>query len=169
MIIILIIIFYNCTALSSVDIAGSVMEMGDDVFSGCSSIRAVYCHWQLPIWYDEYFPNSVLQNATLYVPVGTKENYEKVFPWSSFWNIEEVDYDDDATAIGEVSSDGAAAASVSVEGGVIVLGGLRPGTVVEVYSVGGQCLYRGTGARIGGLPAGVYVVKVGNFSAKVVL
>ena len=41
--------------------------------------------------------------------------------------------------------------------------------VVEVYSAGGGCVYRGTGSSIGGLPRGVYVVRVGGTVQKVAL
>ena len=54
---------------------------------------------------------------------------------------------------------------ITVEGGV----GTASAPVVEVYSAGGQCLYRGTDSSIGGLTHGVYVVKVGDVTQKVAL
>ena len=41
--------------------------------------------------------------------------------------------------------------------------------VVEVYSAGGVCVWRGTDSSIGGLTHGVYVVKVGDTVKKVAL
>ena len=54
---------------------------------------------------------------------------------------------------------------ITVEGGV----GTASAPVVEVYSAGGVCVYRGTDSIIGGLGHGVYVVKVGGTVQKVAL
>lgn len=39
--------------------------------------------------------------------------------------------------------------------------------IVEVVDASGRTVYRGHNTAIGGLPAGVYVVKVGNRAVKV--
>ena len=54
---------------------------------------------------------------------------------------------------------------ITVEGGV----GMASAPVVEVYSVGGGCVYSGTDSSIGGLTHGVYVVKVDGTVQKVAL
>lgn len=54
---------------------------------------------------------------------------------------------------------------ITVEGG----DGMASAPVVEVYSAGGQCVYRGTDSSIGGLTHGVYVVRVGDVMRKVAL
>ena len=104
-------------------------------------------------------------NATLYVPTGTVDAYRSVSPWDKFINIEERDYSGIAdTPQSEVTVkviDGV----ITVEGGV----GTASAPVVEVYSAGGQCVWRGTDSSIGGLPRGVYVVKVGDVTQKVAL
>ena len=55
--------------------------------------------------------------------------------------------------------------AISIEGG----DGTASAPVVEVYSAGGGCVYRGTDSSIGGLGHGVYVVKVGGTVQKVAL
>ena len=55
--------------------------------------------------------------------------------------------------------------AITVEGG----DGTASAPVVEVYSAGGVCVYRGTDTVIGGLTHGVYVVKVGGTVQKVAL
>ena len=55
--------------------------------------------------------------------------------------------------------------AITVEGG----DGMASAPVVEVYSAGGVCVWRGTDSSIGGLPRGVYVVKVGDVTQKVAL
>ena len=139
--------------------------IGNDAFDGCNSLTAVYCHWEQPLECDPGFTDEALMNATLYVPVGTIDAYGKVDPWRNFWNIEERDYSGitDATASELVIKviDGA----IVIEGG----DGTASAPVVEVYSAGGGCVFRGTDSSIGGLSHGVYVVKVGGTVQKVAL
>ena len=157
--------FGGCSALTSVDIPASVTMIGDYAFDGCSSLTAVYCHWDEPLECEPFFTDEVIANATLYVPTGSIDAYESVYPWGKFINIEEKDYSGIAdTPQSEVTVkviDGV----ITVEGGV----GTASAPVVEVYSAGGQCVYRGTGSSIGGLTHGVYVVKVGDTVQKVSL
>ena len=139
--------------------------IGDYAFDGCSSLTAVYCHWDEPLECEPFFTDEVIANATLYVPTGTVDAYRITFPWSEFINIEEKDYSGIAdTPQSEVTVkviDGV----ITVEGGV----GMASAPVVEVYSAGGVCVWRGTDSSIGGLPRGVYVVKVDGTVQKVAL
>ena len=139
--------------------------IGNDAFSLCNALTSVYCRWEEPLECDPSFVDKVLENATLYVPTGTIEAYSRVYPWSKFLNIEEKDYSgiDDATA---------SEMTVKViDGAIIIEGGdgTASAPVVEVYSAGGVCVYRGTDSSIGGLGRGVYVVRVGGTVQKVAL
>ena len=139
--------------------------IGNYAFDGCSSLTSIYCHWEQPLECDPEFEDEVMATATLYVPDGCVDAYRSVYPWSEFANIEEGGYSCIAdTTQPEVTVkviDGA----ITIEGGV----GAASAPVVEVYSAGGQCLYRGTDSSIGGLPRGVYVVKVDGTVQKVAL
>ena len=139
--------------------------IGDYAFYGCSSLTSVYCHWEQPLECNPGFGDEIFMNATLYVPKGTVDAYRSVYPWSEFINIEEGGYSGiaDATASEVVIKviDGA----ISIDG----TDGTASAPMVEVYSAGGVCVYRGTDGSIGGLPHGVYVVKVGGTVQKVAL
>ena len=139
--------------------------IGNYAFNDCDALTAVYCHWHEPLECGPKFEDEIFMNATLYVPTGTVDAYRSTFPWSEFINIEERDYSGIAdTPQSEVTVkviDGA----ITVEGG----DGMASAPVVEVYSAGGLCIYRGTDSSIGGLPRGVYLVRVGGTVQKVAL
>ena len=139
--------------------------IGNGAFSLCNALTSVYCRWEEPLECDPNFVDEVTANATLYVPTGTVDAYRSVYPWSGFINIVERDYSGiaDATAPEVVIKviDGA----ISIEGG----DGTASAPVVEVYSAGGGCVYRGTDSSIGGLGHGIYVVRVGGTVQKVML
>ena len=157
--------FSACQNLTSVDLPASVKSIGRSAFSICLGLTSVYCHWERPLECNPMFDETVLANATLYVPDGCVDAYRAVKPWSDFANIEEGGYSGiaDATASEVVIKviDGA----IVIEGG----DGTASAPVVEVYSAGGVCVYRGTDSSIGGLGHGIYVVKVGGTVQKVAL
>ena len=139
--------------------------IGNDAFYLCNALTSVYCHWEDPLECDPRFENTVLETATLYVPTGTIDAYRSVSPWSGFVNIVERDYSGIADTPGSGLSVKVIDGAISIEGG----DGTASAPVVEVYSAGGQCVYRGTDTVISGLTHGVYVVKVGDTVQKVML
>ena len=157
--------FYYCSALTSIDIPASVSMIDDYAFEICSSLTSVYCHWEDPLECDPRFENTVLETATLYVPTGTVDAYRSVSPWSGFINIVERDYSGIADAIAPEVVIKVIDGAIVIEGGDMAVSA----SVVEVYSAGGQCVYRGTDTVISGLTHGVYVVKVGDTVQKVML
>ena len=157
--------FSSCYALTSVDLPASVKMIGNYAFYGCSGLTSVYCRWEEPLECYPQFEETVLTDAVLYVPTGTKEAYAKTHPWSGFINIEEKDYSDIADTPQPEMTVKVIDGAIAVEGG----DGTASAPVVEVYSAGGQCVYRGTDSSIGGLGHGIYVVKVGGMVQKVAL
>ena len=94
--------FSDCNKLSKVELPSSLTSMGNGVFGYCSSLYAVISHIQTPFYINQnvfaceekwneqeqkyyYTPSS----ATLYVPTGTKPNYEALEGWNMFAGIVE--------------------------------------------------------------------------------
>ena len=98
------------------------------------------------------------------MPTGCKSDYEAVDPWRNFWTIEERDF----SGIDGIYTNKKIV--ITVENKSIVVKGFDTTTttaIVEVVDASGRTVYRGHNTAIGGLPAGVYVVKVGNRAVKV--
>lgn len=111
---------------------------------------------------DYTFSDNTLKNCKLFVPKGCKSAYEKVDPWRNFWNIEESDF----RGVNDITvSD----ITVKVVNGEICLNGANDDVNVEVYTIGGACVYRGVGTKISDLAKGAYVVRIGNESYKVII
>lgn len=159
--------FNSCWSLTSVDLPSSVTSIGDGAFYGCEGLTAVYCRWAKALECSEYmFSNDVYERCTLYVPRGITElrSYGTTKPWSNFKHIKGTNYSGIEGVYGETEG-----VVVSVNGGDVCVAGAADGACVEVYSSGGECVYRGTETRICGLGRGVYVVRVCGKSFKAVL
>jgi len=159
--------FDRCTSLLSITIPESVERIGMRAFEG-SALKAIYCKPIYPpiIVVDpicgnpgEVFGSTIYENAMLYVPY--KEAYEKAETWKKFHNIVELHL----TADEEVEIGGGL--TVEAVDGAIVVGAAD--ATVEVYSLNGRCVYRGEAGRIAGLERGVYIVRSGSDTRKVLL
>ncbi len=155
--------FYSCSSLTSLDLPATLTAIGDEAFARCTSLDTVRCHWTEPLACRPAFEPAVLDSAMLCVPAGTKAAYEATAPWGGFKNIVEEGRSSIASTQSSVST------VTVIDGAIVIDGETDMAQPVEVYSTGGQCVHRGAGTRIEGLPHGVYVVKVGQGTAKVVL
>ena len=129
-------------------------------------LTSVYCPSQTPpiLKNTNVFANNTLK-GTLYVPIGCKGAYEKVDPWRNFWNIEEMEF----TGVDDIFGDDDNVTVSVVNGEIFINGTDAYIPMVEVYTINGACIYRGSDTRISNLARGVYVVRVGSKTIKVVL
>ena len=83
--------FWNKTSLKNVIIGDLVTLLDDYAFGGCTSITSVTSLNPVPpmISNDATFDNITYQNATLYVPLGSKYSYQQAPYWKNFFNIQE--------------------------------------------------------------------------------
>lgn len=87
--------FYECTYLSSIEIPSTVNNIDYWSFNNCC--ENIIVNWDIPLTVDRNVfltydddMNEVFPNATIFVPVGTKEKYETYSIWKIF-NIVEND------------------------------------------------------------------------------
>lgn len=86
--------FYMCSSLTSITIPSGVTKLGYSVFGECFSLTSIRTLIESPFSTTYAFgfsPDMIFNNATLYVPKGTKSLYESVAEWNQFVNIEEIE------------------------------------------------------------------------------
>ena len=128
----------------------------DNIWSG------IYCEPdEPPVCDGDPFNSSLYQSATLYVQ--TPEKYAETAPWNKFNNIVYHEY----SGVEEVA-DGGEEVSVSCVGGEMRVE-CADGTAVTVWSADGREAYSGTGSCTIALPRGIYIVRAGSATRKVIL
>lgn len=84
--------FYGNIGLRHLSIPASVSTLGSQVFNWCTALSTVVSANQEPFDIDPMsFAEATYQQATLYVPYGTKSKYESTVGWQKFCNIVEAD------------------------------------------------------------------------------
>ena len=90
--------FYQQENLKTIVIGSGVKEIGEEAFSRCAKLEEVYSLNDYPFEINEnvfettsWENISIYDNATLYVPVGSKVNYMTTPGWYKFKNIQEFD------------------------------------------------------------------------------
>ena len=82
---------FNNIAVKVLRVPATVETIGNNAFS-CNTVQTVYCHSQIPPvctnWVFYY--NEPKTQATLYVPMGTKNAYQEATCWKEFKNLQEV-------------------------------------------------------------------------------
>ena len=88
--------FEGCSGLTSIDIPSSVSSIDYSAFQRCSNLTEVKVGMIVPLTIEYSFINR--ENATLYVPHGSKAAYDAADYWNEFREIVEViEVDDVAT------------------------------------------------------------------------
>ena len=155
--------FSWCRSLTSVTIPNSVTTIGDYAFEECQSLKSIYMLCEVPIECSPSFEKSSLKEAVLYVPTGTKTEYEKVDPWRNFWNIVETDF----SGINGIEADEYGVPHISVNNGILTIDGIDSHESVTVYDMQGRIFYNGTSHTIDDLSSGLYIVKAGSRTIKI--
>ncbi len=93
--------------------------------------------------------------------MGCKTAYEAAYPWSNFWSIKEMDFSGmDAVAV----NDGKL--QISVENGTLIINGIDGNESITIYDMQGRIIYSGTDSIISNVASGIYIVKIGDKTAK---
>ncbi len=84
---------FQSAKISSIRFPASVNSIGSIAFNLCENLTSVYCESVTPPDSEEStFDSETYQNASLYVPYGSKNIYSRTGAWKYFKTIQEVDY-----------------------------------------------------------------------------
>jgi hypothetical protein len=152
--------FQGCTALEEITIPASLKDFGRNAFKGASALKCMICKSETPPTLGATVFSGVDQaNATLVVPNEEAiEAYKANKQFAQFGNI--ITYNQH-TSITAVSQE----AGVSVKAGKIIVANDEE---VAIYTIAGKLVAKGKAGEYA-LPAGNYIVKVGNNAVKVKL
>ena len=149
-------------SIAKLKIGPKVRRIGDRAFNTPVVENGIYCEPDLPpVCTGEPFNNTIYAFSTLYVQ--TPEKYAATAPWNKFNNIVYHEY----SGVEEVA-DGSEVVSVSCVGGELRVE-CADGTAVTVWSADGREAYSGTGSCAVALPRGIYIVRAGSSTRKVIL
>ncbi len=84
--------FRKCSSLTTIELPSGVTELGNSCFIDCSALTEVICYAvEPPTLGTTVFSGVDVDNCTLYVPNGSKSEYEATSQWNDFGNIEEME------------------------------------------------------------------------------
>ena len=84
--------FEGCSGLTSLTLPAGITEISDDAFWGCSGLTSIYVYAEkVPEIGDEVFERVDAKKCTLYVPMGTRDDYRLSDFGDYFENIVEFD------------------------------------------------------------------------------
>ena len=161
----------ECHSLKSITLGTGLQSLGTYAFWYVDGLRYIYSLNPIPPKFDDpnnSFDDTPVDQITLYVPIGSKSAYENAPGWNLFaGRIVEID----PTGIADVTTDGL---SITVSNHHIHVEGAKVGCFLNVYDLSGnKCMsVRITSGKVNincNVPNGVYVVRLGNVSKKVVL
>ncbi len=141
--------FSDCSKIVSFKIPASVQKIGSQTFARCTALKEVICGAQTPpSAVADSFDESTYKDATLYVPVGTRNAYFFDPVWGMFANI--VESEELTNGVGEGMVE-------DIDG------------PVSVYDLHGIQRYHGERDAMPTLPRGVYIIRTANGKAEKVM
>ncbi|WP_337944123.1 leucine-rich repeat domain-containing protein, partial [Prevotella pectinovora] len=84
--------FYDCSELTSLTLPAGITEIGEKAFEGCSGLTSIYVYAEkVPYMFYHAFEGVDAKKCTLYVPMGTRDDYRLSGFGDYFENIVEFD------------------------------------------------------------------------------
>ena len=83
--------FKGCSGLTSLTLPDGITWIGHDAFKGCSGLTSIYVYAEKVPGYSNVFEGVDAKKCTLYVPMGTRDDYLHSLFGTYFENIVEFD------------------------------------------------------------------------------
>ena len=85
--------FRGCSSLKEIAIPSTIKSLASQVFYLCSNLETIYCKAGVPSWATTETFGNQFSSATIYVPIGSVDNYKTAAGWCNFSNyIEDPNY-----------------------------------------------------------------------------
>ncbi len=161
--------FKNKVLLTNIALPASLIDIQDEAFRNCYVLDTVKLNNSIPIDLSStigVFKDVDISACKLLVPVGSESNYRAVSIWQDFLGMET------ETGIAYTTANSNKTFQTLVQDGKLFISNLEQGECVAVYNLQGTAIYKqqANSEMVSiNLPArGVYVVKVGEHSVKVI-
>lgn len=141
-----------------------VLSFDTDSIKELNSLRSIFCKSSVPPKLTGEFPEVQYVNLLVYVPEGSKEVYQNADGWKEFWSIEEYD-PAGVTPIEERSS----SLRVVASDGILKILNKNADAVCQIYNLQGGMVKSTKDNIVPNLAKGVYIVRVGGKSYKIIL
>jgi len=156
--------YFGCTSLTNIKIPNSVTSIGEYAFSGCTGLNEIHNNNPTPLIINSNcFGGVDKKTCKLFVPKGSYNAYWLAYVWGDFENIIE----ENVTANDNISDKNITISNYP--NGISI--NAEQTTTIYIFNLSGQKVYE---AKIQGtesitLNKGIYIVRVGNESQKIVV
>lgn len=161
--------FGEIESLTTVTLPAKLKSLEDHVFDYASGLEKVYNHSENPLKIAKYgaFYGVTLENVTLYVPEASIDAYKAATVWQDFGAIEAIN----ATGVPAVKTTGTVYCYVADN--ALTVKGLTGTAALTLTGLNGKILLRkavssDVSIPLNGLSKGVYVVRIGDKTFKVI-
>ncbi len=159
--------FSNCSGLEELYLSKNLTQIPLEAFGGCFGLKKIRsANPTPPTITNSTFISVDYINCQLFVPIDSKDSYQIAQYWSEFQNVSEEDF---SAGIRIIETNGCI---IYGSNGQIVVLCNETNTKVEILSPSGvpiQTIYTQDRNTAITLPKGVYIVRIGNFSRKIIL
>lgn len=158
--------FMRCNKLVSLTLPAKVTTIGDGALYNGRLTELISLNPVPPTLIEEDYSYRDQYDVTaVYVPAESLTSYKSSPVWKNFSQIEVIG----SPVVGIEPVVGENSFEVKSGEGMIMVENLPPGTEIGVFGLNGGKIYEGVGCAVSGLAAGMYVVKVGGNSVKVLV
>jgi len=154
--------FYNCTQLRTIMINGDLESIGNESFAGCTQLNSISIYSLIPPNIEFLTFTDVPTSCALFVPQEMESIYAEIEEWNRFF-------------IRNINVDKLSAIELNAyaQNGLLVVEGIRTGTLVSVYTVSGILMYMvvadSPNLSLNLSAYGVYIIKNESNTARVVM
>ena len=153
--------FRNCVSLTSVTIPAGVKRIIPSAFEGCKNLKSLTVDMKTPPNIKDAFKGVPVANVTLTVPKGSKAAYAAAPVWKEFKQIAE----------STVANAAVPEARIYAAEGLVYMT-LPQAATVRIYNLNGvlvRSLTAPAGLTTVALPEGIYIVRTGEHTEKVMV